>query len=656
MKAVVFDRHQTTPSLVEVPQPEPGPGEVLLRVAACGACQSDVSIYRHFDETVSWGQFTPPFILGHEISGWVEEVGVGVEELETGAAYLVHGPVGCRQCRACALGHDFACEDLSSLPYRALGLGRDGGMAEYVAVPARNLVPLGDVDPVAAAPLADAALTPYHAVARSMPVLARGGSSALVIGLGGLGQFAVQILRAITGATVIATDPREESLELARARGARTVSAGEDQAEAIRALTDGRGVTAVFDFVGVAQTIELSFAVVTRGGRVTVAGLGGGTFPWSTFAVPAEVELTDTSWGTLAELFEVVDLYRRGAIVSDVEIFALDDALEAYRRLEARELTARAVVVPHLGGEAQGIPSARDRTVSPQGSAPSAPQNRPRRQSRNVQTRAGGLSWPAIEDYPPTRGTIVSRMRIRSALITAGGNGIGRATAVRLASEGVPVAIVDIDGDGLEETRRLVEGVGGRAFTYVEDCTDAEIAVRTVEAARASLGSVDALVNNVGNGPGPLAARLVDQDPEVLETVVRRNLLSALFWVRAAGKELQANGYGKIVNLTSDIGFSGAPKLSEYAGAKAGVVGLTRALSLELAPTVNVNAVGPGPTETVSLSRVDEEFRLKAIDSVPLGRLGQPTDTANAIAFLLSSEADFITGQTLLVGGGRWMH
>lgn len=247
-------------------------------------------------------------------------------------------------------------------------------------------------------------------------------------------------------------------------------------------------------------------------------------------------------------------------------------------------------------------------------------------------------------------------MKIRSALITAGGNGIGRATAVRLASEGVAVAVVDIDEDGLEQTRTLIEEVGGKAAVFVADCTDAEAATRIVQEARASLGSLHALVNNLGNGPGAAAAPVVDQDPDIFELVIRRNVLSAMYWTRAAGRELLSNGYGKIVNLTSDIGFSGEPTLAEYAASKAGIVGLTRALSREFAPTVNVNAVGPGPTETVSLSRVTEEVRQRAIDSVPLNRIGQPSDIANAIAFLLSSEADFITGQTLLVNGGRWPH
>lgn len=155
----------------------------------------------------------------------------------------------CGHCRACSRGQDTYCENAATMPYLAVGLGRDGGMAEYVSVPARNLVPLGDADPTVAAPLADAGLTPYHAIKKSLPVLSGGGTQALVIGLGGLGQVAVQILTALTGATVIATDTQESAMERARANGAVTVAGGEGQVDRIREATGGHGVDAVLDFV-----------------------------------------------------------------------------------------------------------------------------------------------------------------------------------------------------------------------------------------------------------------------------------------------------------------------------------------------------------------------------------------------------------------------
>ncbi|MFV0257694.1 MAG: NAD(P)-dependent alcohol dehydrogenase [Acidimicrobiales bacterium] len=347
MKALVFDAYQSAPVLREVPRPSPGPGEVLLKVAGAGACHSDISVYRGFTPETGPPQLAPPFVLGHESSGWIEELGEGVHGLTPGNAFLGYGPIGCGHCRACSRGQDTYCVNAATMPYLAAGLGRDGGMAEYVTVPARNLVPLGDADPVAAAPLADAGLTPYHAIKLSMSRLQGGGRTVLVIGLGGLGQVAVQILTAITGANVIATDTREDAMARAADRGAVTVAGGDGQADAIRELTGGRGVDAVFDFVGVDATIELAMRAVATQGRVTVVGIANGTHVWRFFEVPYEVELTSTYWGTIEDLYEVVDLYRSGQVSPDVEYFTLDQAPDAYEALEAGKLPGRAVVAPH---------------------------------------------------------------------------------------------------------------------------------------------------------------------------------------------------------------------------------------------------------------------------------------------------------------------
>ncbi|GFZ95145.1 NAD(P)-dependent alcohol dehydrogenase [Nesterenkonia alkaliphila] len=347
MRAVVFDKYQTFPSLTDVDRPTPGPGEVLLKVAGAGACHSDVSIYRKFtaDGVV---KLPPPFILGHENSGWIEELGPGVTGFEKGEAYLVYGPIGCQRCRACSRGQDTYCANQASMPYLAAGLGRDGGMAEYLSVPARNLIPLGDADPVDAAPLADAALTPYHAIKLALPKLSGGGKSALVIGLGGLGQAGVQILKALTGATVIATDLREDAMQRAEAAGAVTVPAGADQAARIRELTGGRGVDAVFDLVGATPTVSLAQQVVAVQGRVTVVGIGDVEVPWTFYSTPYEAEMLTTYWGTIEELHEVVDMYKAGQIKPEVERFSLEEALDAYSRLEEGTISGRAVVTPHL--------------------------------------------------------------------------------------------------------------------------------------------------------------------------------------------------------------------------------------------------------------------------------------------------------------------
>ena len=346
MRAVVFENYQTFPVLKNVQRPVPGPGEVLLKVAGAGACHSDVAIFQDFTEGAPGAQ-KPRFVLGHENSGWIEELGPGVTGLAKGDAFLVYGPLGCQHCRACSRGQDTYCERPDSVGYLATGLGRNGGMAEYMTVPARNLVPLGDADPIAAAPLADAGLTPYHAIKLALPKLEGGGKHALVVGLGGLGLIAVQILRAITGAQVIATDLKPEAMARARELGAVTVEGGENQAAEIRELTGGRGVDAVFDFVGVSPTIALAQGVVAQRGAIQILGIAGGTAEWSFFTNPYEATLSNSYWGTIEDLYDVVDLYKAGSITPDVERYPLDEALEAYRKLRDGELDARAVVVPH---------------------------------------------------------------------------------------------------------------------------------------------------------------------------------------------------------------------------------------------------------------------------------------------------------------------
>ena len=347
MKAVVHTGYHTFPSLKEVDKPTPGPGEVLLKVAGAGACHSDVAIFHEFDEGLN-PQMDPEFTLGHENSGWVEELGPGVEGFEIGSAHLVYGPVGCGRCRACTRGQDTYCENAAEMPYAGIGLGRDGGMAEYVVVPARNLVPLGDADPIDAAPLADAALTPYHAIKLSLPKLNGGGKFALVIGLGGLGLIGVQILKALTGATIIATDMKEEAMAEAEKFGAITVPGGEGQVEKIREITGGKGVDLALDFVGVGATVKTAMGSVARQGRVSVVGIGNlSPYEWAFLTTPYEAELVNTYWGTVEELHEVVDMYKAGQIVPQVTRYSLDDALEAYQALVDGEIAGRAVIVPH---------------------------------------------------------------------------------------------------------------------------------------------------------------------------------------------------------------------------------------------------------------------------------------------------------------------
>jgi propanol-preferring alcohol dehydrogenase len=207
-------------------------------------------------------------------------------------------------------------------------------------------VPAPGLDPVRAAPLADAALTSYHAVKLSLAQL-HSESTVLVIGAGGLGHMAVQILKAITPARIVVVDLRRSALDMARGAGADvTLSADGLTAEDVRAETDPDGVGVVLDFVGNDATLALAASSVAQGGDVTFVGRGGGELRIAPGLVPYETTVRMPTWGTVEELAEIVALAAAGSIQTEAEVYGLDDAVSAYGRLRQGEVLGRAVVVP----------------------------------------------------------------------------------------------------------------------------------------------------------------------------------------------------------------------------------------------------------------------------------------------------------------------
>ena len=332
-----------TTALNEVAQPDPGPGQVLVRIGGAGACHSDISLM----EFSAAGRREVPMTLGHENAGWIEAFGPGTiptPGLEVGAPVAVYGAWGCGQCMNCRKGMENYCRVVSA---SGPGLSVDGGMAEYLLVPAaRYLVPLGDMAPAEAAPLTDAGLTPYHAIKASLHLLVP-GSTAVVIGAGGLGHLAVQFLKELSPATVICVDQRESALAVVAGLGAdHTVVAGPGAAEEIRGLTGGRGAEVVLDICGYDDTLALAAAVSAPLGRLTIVGVGGGTLPVNFFGFPYECSVQSTYWGSVTELGELLDLARTGGFRVHAETYALDRAGEVYTKMVDGTLQGRAVIVP----------------------------------------------------------------------------------------------------------------------------------------------------------------------------------------------------------------------------------------------------------------------------------------------------------------------
>jgi propanol-preferring alcohol dehydrogenase len=286
--------------------------------------------------------------LGHETAGWVHAVGAGVQSVEIGLPVAVYGAWGCGTCGRCLLGMDSLCEDPLHRVGRGSGLGLDGGMAEYMLVPDRRYViqlPEG-LTPYEAAPLTDAGLTPFHAIRRSAAKLGP-TSTALVIGIGGLGHAAVQILKATTAARVVAVDTKTQALELAVSLGAdAVVLAGDDGVQEVRRATGGYGADVVLDCVGSTDTLALAAASARTMGDITLIGVAGGTLPFR-FGQPAyEVSVQSVYWGSRSELVEVLELAARGLLAVQATAFPLERAIDAYRALAAGDVLGRAVVVP----------------------------------------------------------------------------------------------------------------------------------------------------------------------------------------------------------------------------------------------------------------------------------------------------------------------
>jgi alcohol dehydrogenase, propanol-preferring len=317
MRAVVLRSFHAPLEVEERPVPAPRNGnEVLVRVLACGVCHSDLHVAEdYFDSPL-------PLVLGHEIAGEVEGLG----------NVLVYTPWGCGECRFCLKSEEMICPDA-----KEAGLFQDGGYAEYVLVPDRRyLYPIGDLDPVEAAPLGCGGLTPYRAVKHARSWLGP-GSRALVLGAGGLGQFGIQYLRILADATVHVGDPSAQKRE-------RALELGAEEAAEPAALEGPYEV--VLDFVGSGDSLAQAARLVDRQGVAIVIGLFGGRIPFGLGAVPHEAHFLSSIWGSRDELAELIRLAQRERLEYTIDTMPLDRAQEAHDLVRRGEAPGRIVLVP----------------------------------------------------------------------------------------------------------------------------------------------------------------------------------------------------------------------------------------------------------------------------------------------------------------------
>ena len=347
MKAVRLQ----TPGLVaveEVEQPRPGKGEVLLRVLAAGVCRTDLHI-RHDPN-----QMTPAgTILGHEIAGEIFALGEGVGDWKPGDRVVVHPCWACHKCATCRAGRENACQVNGSrqVPPPTPGVSMNGGMATFAVAPASSLIAIGDLDPGFAAVLADAGLAPYHSV-RLVRDSLNAGTTAVVIGLGGLGQFAVQMLRIMTPAKIVALDISDEALALARPVADAVFRAdGIGVAGEVLAISGGRGAEVVIDLVGTDESLRFAASVVAPYGAIQAIGLSAGSVPFETgidssVGLPWGATFMKPYSGSYRDLAEVIALAQDGRLTASIQRFPLADATLAFDLLEAGKVSGRAVLIP----------------------------------------------------------------------------------------------------------------------------------------------------------------------------------------------------------------------------------------------------------------------------------------------------------------------
>jgi NAD+-dependent secondary alcohol dehydrogenase Adh1 len=341
MKAVRIHKFHETPVIDEVPEPKiTGPLDVIVKIGGAGVCRTDLHIIEgQWDAAMG----TPlPYILGHENAGWVHEIGPAVTNVQPGDTVILHPVTTCGLCHACRAGDDMHCEN-STFP----GLSTDGGMAEYLLTSARACVKLDPkTQPKDVAALADAGITAYHAVRKAIPLLYP-GTTAVVIGAGGLGHIGIQCLAALTATSIIVVDRNPEALKLAEQLGAdHTVVADGNHVDAVKDLTNGNGAHVVLDFVAEQGAEMDGWNMTAPAGSYFVIGYGGTLHIPTLDIISTERNIIGNIVGTYNELAELMALAQAGKVTLHTRTYPLTSAPEALADLNAGQIRGRAILVP----------------------------------------------------------------------------------------------------------------------------------------------------------------------------------------------------------------------------------------------------------------------------------------------------------------------
>lgn len=314
--------------------------DVIIRIGGAGLCRTDLHIIEGIWR--SKVDVKLPYIPGHENAGWVEDVGASVKGYKRGDTVIVHPLVTDGLCPACRGGNDMYCEN-----GRFPGIDSNGGFGQYMRVSERNLLPLTDgLQPKDVAPYADAGLTAYHAAKKAIKLL-EPGQATVLIGLGGLGHIALQVLRALGADEIIAVDRSDAALRLSKELGAdRIVKASAKTVQDVLDLTHGLGAQVVIDFVAEGNTIDEGLAMTRKGGYYFVVGYGGTLKVPTIDLIVGEKSIIGNLVGTYSDLQELMTLAARGKVRLTTRQYRLDQVNQAIGDLLNSRIEGRGVLVP----------------------------------------------------------------------------------------------------------------------------------------------------------------------------------------------------------------------------------------------------------------------------------------------------------------------